>query len=368
MEFTIDELKLLHAAGVPIQIDIGERWAPLAGPQLTNPASEYRPDPAALVFRSPEGVLTLGHSREDLLAAQAAGWKLQVLPSPRDVWRGSNETAIELKRVAAVYRLAPGQEPWPAPEAKPELPRFAVGQVWERRDGERFVVSKILNGLVWSAENGHVNVYEASGKASSNGPSVADLIRLISEPEAADPWPREKRALAAGLRVQCRCAAVLDMPWHTIGDSTKHLLKGNGGGSWADPNCAFRVDPRDEPAMQAIERGERSKGETLQCNKCRHPIPAHDAACPMCSTPKATPATAAPHEAWLVARPARLAARKPLAVSAARFNAFRDMAGWTSQYMGPVEGMLPRKQKDRFPVHNPDARMATVPGHEKGMP
>jgi len=353
MEFTIDELKLLHAAGVPIQIDIGERWAPLAGPPLTNHPTSYRPDPAALVFRSPEGVLTLGHSREDLLAAQAAGLLLEQFVEGTGWvrWNSRNKWCVSDR--SAPYRLAPGQIAWPAPEAKPELPRFAVGQVWERRDGERFVVSKILNGLVWSAENGHVNVYEASGKASSNGPSVADLIRLISEPEAADPWPREKRALAAGLRVQCRCAAVLDMPWHTIGDSTKHLLKGNGGGSWADPNCAFRVDPRDEPALQAIERGERVD----------YPVPPESPAQPI------NTAANTEYEAWLAARPARLAARKPLTIIQPTKRWREDLdamqaAEGETNFFHDGTGVY----AGAWPIHNPDARMATVPGHEKGMP
>lgn len=260
----------------------------------------------------------------------------------------------------------------PAPGAKPALPRFAVGQVWERRDGAHEAIARFVERHRFVTMPGGVWYWIDGGGAVAGGqnkPNPLDLVRLVSEPEAADPWPRERRALAAGLRVQCRhaAAAALGLPWHTIEDSTKHLLKGNGGGSWADPNYTFRVDPRDEPAMQAIERGERVD----------YPVPPEAPALPI------NTAANTDYEVWLAARPARLAARKPLAVGAARFNAFAargrdpiqlpDMSGVEVRSTIPFAPFGTRLGVDEkagiLRVHNPDARMATVPpGHERGMP
>ena len=43
-QYTIPELKVLHAAGVPIQF--GTDWAALTAPEWTNHPTSYRPDPA----------------------------------------------------------------------------------------------------------------------------------------------------------------------------------------------------------------------------------------------------------------------------------------------------------------------------------
>lgn len=306
MEFTIPELKLLHAAGVPIQCKHHrDGWSLLKDPRWSWSASQYRPDPAALVFRSPEGVLTLGHSREQLLAAQAAGLLLEqfVEGTGGTGWVCGNTGKWNVSDRSLPYRLRPGQPAWPAPEAKPEA-------------------------------------------------------------APAAPWAREKRALAAGLRVQCRSITPAGL-WGTWRKSQEHSLCGFAEPLWNGVDWEYRVHPDDEPALQAIERGERP--EDFQGQNAVRGLKATAAAAWDEHKDKTHS-----YAMWLAARPARLAARKPIAVSTSRFNAFPDMAGWTSHF-GGGNGYslhnLPREFIGAWPIHNPDARMATVPvGHEKGMP
>lgn len=289
MEFTIPELKLLHAAGVPIEVRHCDNWEKLPRLAFYGPPSIYRPDPAALVFRSPEGVLTLGHSREDLLAAQGAGLLLEQFIEGTG-WVCGNTRKWDVSDRSLPYRLAPGQPAWPAPEAKPA---------------------------------------------------------------AADPWPREKRALAAGLRVQCRSITPAGL-WGTWRKSQEHSLCGFAEPLWNGVDWEYRVHHDDEPALQAIERGERP--EDFQGQNAVRGLKATAAAAWDEHKDKTHS-----YAMWLAARPARLAARKPLAIiqPAMRWREDLDAMDIAVGY----DGKTGPGHIGAWPTHNPDVRMASIPTH-----
>lgn len=255
----------------------------------------------------------------------------------------------------------------PAPAVK-LVPLFAVGQVWERRDGKRVTVERLL----YKGSTGACTVkipgasaYTVFKDGSYWGPHAglasADLIRLISDPEAADPWARERRALAAGLRVQARRLRCASDSWGPPNGAST-------GWNMTAPDWEFRVHPDDELQMQAIERGERPEDFPSQ-NAVRE---LKTAAAAVWDEHKDKTHS---YAMWLANRPARLAARKPLAVSAARFDPFAargreplqmpDMSGVLADYWNSQkwDALARPPEIGAFPVHNPDARMATVPTH-----
>lgn len=71
---------------------------------------------------------------------------------------------------------------------KPKAKEFAVGQVWESRDGEQFMITNIDDHPVYPIEavNGSWRrLFTSSGDYWASRPSDSDLVKLISEPEIA---------------------------------------------------------------------------------------------------------------------------------------------------------------------------------------
>lgn len=182
-EWTLEELKMLQEAGVPMQVY-----------NYAVNSIAYRPHPQARVYKTPEGAITVGHTREELLAAQEAGLKLQWWANGE--WRRRDNT-LRMCCTSLPYRLAPGQE-WP-PAAKPA---FRVGQVWEMRNGRKATIDEITGDAVHPVraihEDGWYCGYTPDGRCIADDQEHPyDLIRLI---EHAPAEPQQAQALDDVLR------------------------------------------------------------------------------------------------------------------------------------------------------------------------
>mgnify|MGYP003394619066 CR=1 FL=1 len=189
----------------------------------------------------------------------------------------------------------------PAPEAKPALPRFAVGQVWERRDGKRVRVERLLDqgcGLGCAVEcaagDKYVVFKDGSYWGPNDGLAPADLVHLVSEPETPE---------------QC----------------VKRL-----GEQFDKRMGEFKAGAEPSPALVAAARALAAK----------------------------------PPASFFAEQAARRAARKPLAVvqPAKRWREDLDAmqaAEGETNFFHDGTGVC----AGAWPIHDPDARMATAPTH-----
>lgn len=171
-------------------------------------------------------------THEQARAAHEAGLVLEYMDKDNQEWcaRASHEVR---PRAADVYRIKPGQ-----PHADVRI-ALAMGKKCElrKRGWEEWypIVQKTYPAEQWADPALECRIAESEPEPAQGEP--------------AQPWARERKAHARGLRVQ----------WNFDCGYNGFSTVDADFSAWSRPHTVFRIHPDDEAAFQAMEQAEQQK-------------------------------------------------------------------------------------------------------------